>query len=165
MAESTQERLVRYLDDAWAVEKTLVGTLGDMAREVRDPTIRSLFEDHQRETQQHMESLEARIQALGEQPSHAKGFFNQAMAKMGDAFRSAHDEYDKEVENLMKAYAAEGFELAMYAALESYAGAVGDQETVRLARRISAEEKAAADKIWPQIVSSAGRPAREAAPR
>jgi ferritin-like metal-binding protein YciE len=42
--ESTHERVIRYLDDAWAVEKSLVDKLRDMAEEVNDDRIRSLFE-------------------------------------------------------------------------------------------------------------------------
>ncbi len=165
MAENAAERLGRYLDDAWAVEKTLVGMLGDMAHESQDPSIRSLFEQHQRETQQQCESLEARIRTMGRQPSTAKGFLNQIMGKMGDAFRSAHDEYDKQTENLMKGYATEHFEMAMYTALGSYASAMGDQETAQLAQRLYEQEREAAQKIWPLIGPAAGAAAHAAAPR
>lgn len=165
MAESTSERLVRYLDDAWSVEKAIVGMLRDMAQEVKDPAIGALFDEHRRETEQQVELLDARIRALGKQPSATKGFLHQAMAKLGDAFRSAHDEYDKETESLMKGYATEHFEMAMYTALQAYADAVGDPETARLAERLCEQERLAGEKIWPHIAPVASKAAYAEAPR
>jgi ferritin-like metal-binding protein YciE len=165
MAESINERLVRYLDDAWSVEKATVGMLRDMAQEVKDPSVSTLFEEHRGETEQQVQMLDSRIRALGKQPSAAKGFLNQTMAKLGDAFRSAHDEYDKEVESLMKGYATEHFEMAMYTALQSYATACGDQETARLAERLCEQERRAGEKLWPHIAPAASRAAHVGAQR
>ena len=74
--ENPQDRLIRYLDDAWAMEKALVDNLQSMADEVNDPNIRAMFQQHSDETQQQQQQLEARIRALGEEPSGGKGFLN-----------------------------------------------------------------------------------------
>ena len=154
---TTRERLIRYLDDAWAVEKTLVSTLQTMANEVNDPQIQSLFEEHRAVTHQQEENLEARIRALGEEPSGGKGFMNQLLSKMGDLMQQGHDDYDKTTRDLMKGYATENFEIAMYQALESYATAIGDSETAQLARQHMQQEKEAADKVFPMIGPAAAR--------
>jgi ferritin-like metal-binding protein YciE len=117
------------------VEKTLVGMLGDIAQEINDPTVGSLFEEHQQVTKQRDENLEARIRTLARRPLLSKGIFNQVLGKLGDAFRSIHDESDKTTEDVMKAYATESFRAGMYQATEAYASAIDDQGTVRLARR------------------------------
>jgi ferritin-like metal-binding protein YciE len=161
--ESTHERLIRYLDDAWAVEKALVDKLRDMAQEVIDDRIRSLFAEHQTVTHQQEENLEARIRALGEEPSGGKGFFSQMMGKIGEAMHTAEDDYDKTTQDLMKGFATENFEIAMYQALESYASAIGDSETAQLARQHMQQERDAAEKIWPLIAPTAARPAQVAA--
>jgi ferritin-like metal-binding protein YciE len=161
--ESTHERLIRYLDDAWAVEKALVDKLRDMAEEVIDDRIRSLFEEHRAVTHQQEENLEARIRALGEEPSGGKGFFSQMMGKIGEAMHTAEDDYDKTTQDLMKGFATENFEIAMYQALESYASAIGDSETAQLARQHMQQERDAAEKIWPLIAPTAARPAQVAA--
>src|SRR5438445_8383001 len=111
--ENTRERLIRYLDDAWAVEKSLVGKLQEMAEETHDPAVRDLFEEHRQVTWQQEESLEACIRALGEEPTGGKGFFNSIMGKIGDLLNAGHDDYDKTTQNLMMAYATEHFECAM----------------------------------------------------
>lgn len=161
--ESTHERLIRYLDDAWAVEKALVDKLRDMADEVIDDRIRSLFAEHRTVTHQQEENLEARIRALGEEPSGGKGFFSQMMGKIGEAMHTAEDDYDKTTQDLMKGFATENFEIAMYQALESYASAIGDSETAQLARQHMQQERDAAEKIWPLIAPTAARPAQVAA--
>lgn len=157
MAESLQERLIRYLDDAWAAEKALVPALRDMAADANDPTVKALFEEHLQMTHMQEEELEARIRALGAEPSGAKGFMNQLMAKASDLMNAGHDDYDKTTQDLMKAYATENFEMAMYQALESYATAIGDAETAQLARRIHEQERQTAERIWPQIGLAAAR--------
>jgi ferritin-like metal-binding protein YciE len=157
--ETQRERLIRYLDDAWAVEKALVDNLRSMADEVNDPQVRTLFEQHAQVTKSHEEALETRIRALGEEPSGTKGWFNRMIAWLGDALQGAHDEYDKTTQDLMKAYASENFEIAMYTALEAYADAIGDRETVELARRHRQQEEETRDLIYPLIAPTAKRPA------
>jgi len=161
--ESNQDRLIRYLDDAWAVEKALVGMLKDMADEVNDASVKAAFQEHREVTHQQEENLEARIRALGKEPSGGKGFFNQMVGKIGDVIQGAHDPYDKTTQDLMKGFATENFEMAMYQSLESYANAIGDTATAELARQHFQQEKAAADKVWPLISPAASRTASAAA--
>ena len=161
--ETTHERLIRYLDDVWAVEKALVDKLRDMAEDVNDDRVRSLFEEHRTVTHQQEENLEARIRALGEEPSGSKGFFSQMMGKIGEALHGAEDNYDKTTQNLMKGFATENFEIAMYEALDSYASAIGDSETAQLARQHKQQEKDAAQSVWSLIAPTAARPAQIAA--
>jgi ferritin-like metal-binding protein YciE len=155
--ETVHDRVVRYLDDAWAVEKALVGTLQDMANEVDLPEVRQMFLEHSDLTHQQEEELEARIRALGEEPSGSKGWFNSFMGKIGDMMQGAHDSYDKTTQDVVKAFAVENFEMGMYQALESFANAVGDTETAQLARRIFEQESNTASRIWPHIASCAAR--------
>lgn len=158
--QDTRERLIRYLDDAWAVEKGLVSTLQDMANEVNDPRIKAMFEEHRQVTHQQEENIEARIRALGEEPSGSKGFFTQFMGKIGDFMHKAKDEYDQTTQDLMKAYATENFECAMYQSMEAYATAIGDSATADLARQHHQQEKQAAEMVWSMIESAATRPAQ-----
>jgi ferritin-like metal-binding protein YciE len=157
--ETQTEKMVRYLDDAWAVEKALVKALDDMAEEANDPEVRAMFQEHRALTHQQEEALEARIRALGEEPSGGKGFFNQMVAKIGDAMSAAHDDYDKTTQNLMKAYGTEHFECAMYESLLAYATAIGDTATAELATLHQQQERQTAERIWPLIAPVAARAA------
>ena len=155
--EDSRERLIRYLNDCWAAEKALVGTLKDMAEDSNDPQVRTLFEQHSQITWQQEEALEARIRALGEEPSGGKGFLNNIMGKVAELMSSAHDDYDKTTMNLCKAYATENLEIAMYESLIGYSEAVGDSDTAALARQIQDQEKQAAELLWPHISRTAAR--------
>jgi ferritin-like metal-binding protein YciE len=160
--ETTQERLVRYLNDAWATEKALVADLQDMAEKSDQPEVKAMFEEHRTVTHQQEELLEARIRALGEEPSGGKGFLSQVAGKIGEALHKAHDPMDQTQQNLMKAFATENFECAMYESLAAFATEIGDTETAALARTIMEQEKQAAEKVWSFIGPCAVRPARMA---
>ena len=155
MAESVQDRIIRYLDDAWAVEKALVSALRDMAADTHDPAVKALFEEHANLTHVQEELLEERIRALGAEPSGTKGFMNQMMAKASDMMNTGHDIYDKTTQDLIKAFATENLEMATYHSLETFATAVGDTETAQLARRIFEQEKETADRVWALIAPAA----------
>jgi len=151
MAENVKERIVRYLQDAHAAETGIDDVLDGFINDTDDPNIKAIFQQHKVETRSQAERLEARLRALGETPSGGKGFLNMIMAKMSELMHGAHDEYDKNTQNLIKAYATEHLERGMYESLYAYASAVGDQETAQLARQIQAEEEATAQKLFPLI--------------
>ena len=151
MAQSAQERLVRYIQDAHAEEVGAVTALKDFVDEVTDPQLKAAFQEHLQVTQSQAQRLEARLSALGSGASSGKGFLNTLMAKGADLLQGAHDEYDKNTQAAIKGYATESLEVGMYTSLASYAQALGDNETVALAQQILSEEKAAADKLFPMI--------------
>jgi ferritin-like metal-binding protein YciE len=151
MAESTRDRLIRYLQDAHAAEIGIEEVLSGFVDDASDPDVRDLFESHRAETKTQADRLEARLHALGEKPSSGKGFMNSLLAKMSEIMHAAHDEYDKNTQNLIKAYSTEHLERGMYESLAAYAEVIGDLETATLARNIQAEEEATAEKIWPHI--------------
>ncbi len=111
-------------------------------------------------THQQEEALEARIRALGEEPSGGAGFFSSFMSSIGNLLHQAHDEDDKTTQDLIKAFAIENLEMAMYQSLESYSNAIGDADTAALARTIMAQEKQAADLCWQMIPTCAVKPAQ-----
>ena len=158
--ETTQERLIRYLDNAWAVEKGLVDSLKSMAQDVNDPDVSAMFQEHAQVTWRQEEALEARIRELGSEPSGTKGFFSSMMGRMSEFMQMTQDEYDRTTQNVIKAYTSEQFEMAMYQALESYAESIGDTATAELAQRHFQEERTAAETLWPLIAQTAERPGR-----
>jgi ferritin-like metal-binding protein YciE len=149
--ETSRERLIRYLQDAHAAETGVEDALEGFIAECNDPDIQELFKDHLLLTVSQKRRLEDRIRLLGSSPSTGKGFLNSLMAKASEFIQGAHDEYDRNTQNLMKAYATEHLERAMYEALYAYATAVGDTDTARLAREIQLEEEMTAEKLFPLI--------------
>jgi ferritin-like metal-binding protein YciE len=150
--DESQDRLVRYLQDAHAAEVGIADTLEQFASDAEGADeVHHLFREHLGVTRSQIDRLETRLQELGARPSGGKGFFNSLMAKVGEIMHGAHDDYDRNTQNLIKAYATEHMEQGMYASLIAYSEAAGDDETAALAEEIMAEEEEAALKIFPMI--------------
>ena len=145
----------RYLEDAIAAEKSFETQLRGFAKEATFDEARGLFEQHADETKRQYEDLTARLDALGGSTSTLRSFlahvFNSApkMAQLG------HEDEERTTQDLMMAFAVENAEVAMYEALIVAAETVGDDATAELARRIQAQERATADKVWSAIAPSA----------
>lgn len=146
--EGGRERLLRYLNDAWSVETTLLDTLQKMADEVEDPQLKALFVEHRATTARQQEALGVRLRELNREPSGGKGFFNRLVGGIWEGLHRPGDDLDRTAQDLMKSYATEHFEVAMYQALDACATAVGDGTTAELARRHQAQEREAAEKVW-----------------
>lgn len=149
--EDPRERLIRYIQDAHAAEVGIAEMLEGFVDDTDHQTLRSLFQEHISVTKMQATRLEQRLNAMGEKASGGKGFFNSLMAKVGEIMHGAHDEYDKNTQNLIKAYATEHLERGMYTSLIAYAEACGDVETARLAQEILKEEEQAAQRLFPLI--------------
>jgi ferritin-like metal-binding protein YciE len=149
--ENTQERLIRYLQDAHAAEVGVRKMLEGFVDDTDDQSIKMMFQEHLTITRTQEDRLEQCLRKYNAEPSDGKGFMNSLMAKIGDFIQGGHDQYDKNTQNLIKAYATEHLECAMYEALMTYAKGVGDQDVVQVAETIQNEEKETADRLWPMI--------------
>jgi ferritin-like metal-binding protein YciE len=161
--EAPADRLVRYLNEAYAAEAGLAESMEKMAGDSIDPEVRSLFEAQRGLARQQEAELAARLKELKHTPSRSagKGFFGQLFDRIGGMFTTpTGDDLDKTVRHLIEGYAQAHAALALYQALEAYAVAVGDSETAALAARHREQERAAAEQLWPLIAPSAVRAAR-----
>jgi ferritin-like metal-binding protein YciE len=153
--ENTRERLVRYLQDAHAAEVGIRKMLEGFVDDTDDQNIKMLFQEHLTVTRTQEDRLEQCLRKYNSEPSDGKGFFNTIMAKMSDMMHGAHDQYDKNTQNLIKAYGIEHLECGMYEALAAFAQVVGDEDVVQVAQTIQSEEKEAGKRIWPMIAKHA----------
>lgn len=151
MAEDVKHRTIRYLQDAHAAETGIDDVLKGFIDDTDDPNVKALFAEHAAETRAQAQRLEARLHALGGDTSGGKSFLNTIMAKASELLQGAHDEYDKNTQNLIKAYATEHLERGMYESLIVWSETIGDTETAQLARDIQAEEERTAQKLFPLI--------------
>ncbi len=157
MLDSHKERIGTYIDDAIALEASSITALKDMIEDAISPEESAMFREHLSQTERQKELLEDRLRAFGREAGRNifKDLINQAGAMATDLLHAAKNHHDKATRNLMQAYAIENLEVAVYEALYAAADEAGDKETARLARSIQDEEKAAAEKIWDRIATSA----------
>jgi ferritin-like metal-binding protein YciE len=157
--ESIQERLVRYLNDAWALEHNAVDMFHNMAEEVTDPVIREALEDYRSLSHEQQQRLATRLDALGQEPSGSKGVLHQMMSRIWDALHRPRDGADRTLQDLIQGLGTVHFTIAMYQALESYARAANDEVSAELANELLREEIDAAERLRPLLTPAAVRAA------
>ena len=153
--EDPRDRLVRYLDDACAMENGAAAVLQTFLDEANYPAAKQEIEAHLMAAKEHGLQIERRLRELGGHPSSSKGFFNNLMGKLTDMLHSAHDPYDKTTQDLIKAYAMAHLSVGAYASLAAFSRAYGDVTTGELAETIMGEALAAADRVRPHIAEAA----------
>jgi ferritin-like metal-binding protein YciE len=153
--EDPRDRLIRYLDDACAMESGAATVLQTFLDEANYPAAKQELEAHLMAAKDHGLQIEKRLRELGGQPSTSKGFFNNLMGKLSDMLHAAHDPYDKTTQDLIKAYAMDHLCVGAYASLAAFSRAYGDTTTAELAEKIMGEAAAAADRVRPHIAESA----------
>ena len=150
MSEITNPRelFLHELGDILYVEEKLEQeVLPKLAGEVRSADLRSVFDEHLRETRGHVENVEEVFEKLGEEP--------QAEECVGfEGLKKEHDELVEEstsdVIDLVDAGAAartEHYEIAAYEGLIALARALGEKEVVPLLEANLKEEKEALREV------------------
>jgi ferritin-like metal-binding protein YciE len=165
--EAGRRLVVHYLEEARALERSLVTNLKAHIAVTPPGNFRSRLETHLDETRSHAGNIGRRLDALSAHTSLvavgmglAQTFAGQAvvMAKGPiDLVRGQSGE-ERMLKNAKDDAAAEALEIATYDALEEAAKAVGDEETAKLATAIRRdEEKMLADlrKLIPELTRAA----------
>ncbi len=138
-------QLVKYIEDAHAVEQHMLRALDGLISTTDDPEMRGHLQHHKEETARHRQLLAERLEAYGTTPSTVKdaGQIFAALSKgIIDMART-----DNAGKNLRDGYVAEHLEIASYELLERVASLAGDHETADIARRNRADEEAMVEKI------------------
>jgi ferritin-like metal-binding protein YciE len=157
-AVDLDEQLTKYLADAHAIEMQAQTLLGKGPELAGDPAISEAYESHLAQTREHAKHIEQRLEARGGSPSKLKDLAMKTGALNWGTFFAAQP--DTPAKLAAFAYAFEHLEIASYELLRRVAARAGDQETVRTATAILAEERAAADKVrslFPQALEASLR--------
>jgi ferritin-like metal-binding protein YciE len=128
--EKLKDKLVKYIEDAYAMEHQIVQTLQRHVDQAKDfPTVQQRIREHLAATEQHKQRMEDRMKAYGKSPSGMKealsGFMGTTIGAMGGSRTDtlAMDARDE--------YVTEHLEISSYTLLITIARAYGDEETVR----------------------------------
>lgn len=142
---TVNEQLIKHLDEAHAMEQSVLRMLDGMISTTDDPQIVQELEHHKIETEGHALKMKARLLAHGAAPSTVRQFGGilGALAKMPlDLVRG-----EKAGRNARDGYATEHMEIASYELLKRVAQRAGDDETVAACDEIIGQERAMADTI------------------
>src|SRR5947208_14747134 len=87
-----EEKLVEYIDDAYAMEQNVLRMLDGMIRTTKDPQMKRALERHKKQTEQQAERLEQRLREHGASPSRIKEAGGVLGALMKSVLDFARDE-------------------------------------------------------------------------
>jgi ferritin-like metal-binding protein YciE len=139
------ERLRKYLADAHAIEQQAEALLERGPKLAGSETLGRIYAEHLDETRDHAEAVEARLDALGGDPSGLKDAAMRLGALNWSAFFQAHPDTPGKLAAFARAF--EYLEIGGYEQLARVARRAGDEETASLAERNLAQEREAAERI------------------
>ena len=154
-----QTQLVNHIDEAHALEQTVLRMLDGLIQSVEDPGLIDRLEHHKLETQRHESLMRGRLAAPGATPSMARqaaGMLEAVMKMPLDLVRG-----ERTGRGGRDAYVTEHLEIASYELLRRVAERAGDEETARACRDILEQERAMASFLEEQWDRAAEQSLRE----
>ncbi|HLH97163.1 MAG TPA: ferritin-like domain-containing protein [Xanthobacteraceae bacterium] len=161
--KTLQELFHDTLKDIYFAEKKIVTALPKMAKAARSDELRSAFEKHESETQEHVSRLEKVFEEIDATP---RGKTCEAIVGIIEEGQEVMKEYKGkpalDAGLVATAQAVEHYEIARYGTLKSWASELGLTESVRLLDATLAEEKKT-DQLLTKIAEKAVNQHAEAA--
>jgi len=149
MNDDQKKMFVAWLNDAHALEESLITMLQKQIEEEKDGEMKTKLEEHLEETKHHAQLVRSCIARYGEEPSGGKdlmGTIASAIAGLGVSMM-----HDKDVKNIHSSYAAEHTEIATYTVIREAASIGGDMETVTICDEILQDENEMAQFLLEQM--------------
>lgn len=146
------ETLIAWLNDAQAMEHSLIQVLENHAKDAKDhPHVQARIQEHVEQTRHHADLVKGCIEHLGGTASAVKSGMGTVMGVVqGMSTALAKDEL---VKNALADYASEHFEIASYQALIVAARQAGDERTAGVCQDILHEEEEMARWLEQQLPS------------
>jgi len=164
--ESLRELYVNELKDLYNAETQLVRALPKMAKGSSNAELRQGFEEHLRQTSEHVSRLEQIFEMLGEKPTGKKCVGMEGIVKEGAETLS--EDYEGALMDsaiIGAAQRVEHYEIAGYGTVKAFAELLGEDEHVSLLEQTLQQEKETAEKLTKlaqEINSQAGQGESEA---
>jgi|SRR5580698_191366 ferritin-like metal-binding protein YciE len=146
--ESLRELYIDELRDLYNAETQLVKVLPKMAKAASSGQLQEAFEEHLRQTSDHVCRLEQIFQQLEKKPSGKRclgmvGLIKEGAETMGEDY--AEGVMDAAI--IGAAQRIEHYEMAAYGAVRAFAELLGEKEHVSLLNQTLEEEKQADKKL------------------
>jgi ferritin-like metal-binding protein YciE len=163
--ESFRELYINELRDLYNAETQLVKALPKMAKAASNDELREAFEEHLRQTSEHVSRLEQIFEQLEEKPSGKRCLGMEGLVKEGaETMKEDYQEDEKDAAIIGAAQRVEHYEMSAYGTVRAFAELLGENEHVSLLEQTLEEEKQAdqkltqlAEEINPKAAQSEGR--------
>jgi ferritin-like metal-binding protein YciE len=146
--DSLRELYVDELRDLYNAETQLVKALPKMAKASSNAELRQGFEEHLRQTSEHVSRLEQIFEMLGEKPTGKKCLGMEGLVKEGaETMQEDYEDAVMDAAIIGAAQRVEHYEIAGYGTVRAFAELMGESEHVSLIEQTLQEEKETDDKL------------------
>jgi len=146
--DSLRELYIDELKDLYSAETQLVKALPKMAKAASNDQLRQAFEEHLRQTSEHVSRLEQIFEALDEKPTGNKCVGMEGLVKEGaEVMKEDYGDEVKDAAIIGAAQRVEHYEMAGYGTVRAFAALLGETEHVSLLEETLNEEKQADEKL------------------
>lgn len=156
---SLQDLFTHHLKDMYYAEKKLVKALPKMAKKAGDQRLRSAFEEHQRQTEEHVTRLEQVFQQIGKKASGETCEAIDGIVKEGEELMSEAKGEALDAGLIAAAQAAEHYEIARYGTLAAWAKMLDMPEAQKILLKTLEEEKQTDEKLTSLAMEQVNRKA------
>jgi ferritin-like metal-binding protein YciE len=147
-ANSLRDLYVAELRDLYNAETQLVKALPKMAKASSNAELRQGFEEHLRQTSEHVSRLEQIFDMLGEKPTGKKCLGMEGLVKEGaETMKEDYEDALMDAAIIGAAQRVEHYEIAGYGTVRAFAELLGENEHVSLLDQTLEEEKQTDDKL------------------
>lgn len=146
--ESMRQLYIDELKDLYNAETQLVKALPKMAKASSNAELRQGFEDHLRQTSEHVSRLEQIFEMLDEKPTGKKCLGMEGLVKEGaETMKEDYEDAVMDAAIIGAAQRVEHYEIAGYGTVRALAELMGEDEHVSLLEQTLEEEKQTDEKL------------------
>jgi ferritin-like metal-binding protein YciE len=146
--ESLRDLLLEELRDLYNAEKQLVDALPKMSEAATSTDLKSAFDHHLGQTQEHVSRLKSIFSHLGEKPTGETCEAMKGLIKEGESFIQAKGNMDVRDAGLIgTAQRVEHYEIAGYGTARALARRLGDERVAEVLQKTLNEEGKANEKL------------------
>jgi ferritin-like metal-binding protein YciE len=146
--DSLKDLYIEQLKDLYSAETQLLDALPKMAGRATSPDLKQAFNEHLRQTHDHVRRLEQVFQDLGDSPKGETCEGMRGLVREGDEMIDMKGD-DKVIDAglIAAAQRIEHYEIAGYGTVRTYAEMLGKQQHVSLLDRTLQEEEMTDEKL------------------
>jgi len=146
--DSLRQLYVDELKDLYSAETQLVKALPKLAKTSSNAGLRQAFEEHLRQTSEHVSRLEQIFEALGEKPGGKKCVGMEGLVKEGaETMQEKYGDTVMDAAIIGAAQRVEHYEIAGYGTVRAFAALLGESNHVSLIEQTLEEEKQADEEL------------------
>jgi ferritin-like metal-binding protein YciE len=161
--DSLRQLYIDELRDLYSAETQLTKALPKMAKASSNSELRQAFEEHLRQTSEHVSRLEQIFDMLEEKPTGKKCLGMEGLVKEGaETIKEDYEGAIMDAAVIGAAQRVEHYEIAGYGTVREFAQLLGEDEHVSLLEQTLEEEKQTDEKLT-QLAEDINSQAQEAA--